>query len=73
MVEDIECISEGAALRGLLFKPQKLSVRPPIVIMAHGTFFGTQRNGVTLPVGISFSCIIQAHCSMRRAINRQAS
>lgn len=40
MVEDIECISEGAALRGLLFKPQKLSVRPPIVIMAHGTFFG---------------------------------
>lgn len=37
MIEAIEFMSEGAVLRGLLFRPNDLSVKPPVVIMAHGT------------------------------------
>jgi pimeloyl-ACP methyl ester carboxylesterase len=37
MINEIEFISEGAILRGLLFMPGTMSVRPPVVIMAHGT------------------------------------
>jgi uncharacterized protein len=37
MIEEIEFRSEGAGIRGLLFMPERLSVKPPIIIMAHGT------------------------------------
>lgn len=37
MIEEIEFPSEGAILRGLLFLPERQKMKPPIVIMAHGT------------------------------------
>ena len=37
MIEEIEFSSEGATLRGLLFMPEDIASKPPIVIMAHGT------------------------------------
>lgn len=36
-VEDVEFPSEGAVLRGLLFRPEPDTRTPPIVVMAHGT------------------------------------
>lgn len=36
MIEPVSFHSEGASLRGLLFRPD-LAQRPPVVIMAHGT------------------------------------
>lgn len=36
MTEEVEFASEGATLRGLLFRPDGVE-RPPVVIMAHGT------------------------------------
>jgi len=37
MINEIEFRSEGAIIRGLLFMPETVSVRLPVVIMAHGT------------------------------------
>ena len=37
MIKEVEFPSEGAALRGLLFLPEKPSRKAPLVIMAHGT------------------------------------
>lgn len=37
MIEKIEFRSEGAALRGLLYKPEGLAEKTPVVIIAHGT------------------------------------
>jgi pimeloyl-ACP methyl ester carboxylesterase len=37
MIKEVEFLSEGAMLRGLLFLPESQSKRPPLVIMAHGT------------------------------------
>lgn len=36
MIDEVEFASEGAALRGLLFRPDGID-RPPVVVMAHGT------------------------------------
>lgn len=36
MIDEIEFTSEGATLRGLLFRPDDVE-RPPVVVMAHGT------------------------------------
>ncbi|HEX9890272.1 MAG TPA: alpha/beta fold hydrolase [Nitriliruptorales bacterium] len=36
MIEPVEFASEGATLRGLLFRPDS-EARPPVVVMAHGT------------------------------------
>ena len=37
MIKDVEFPSEGATLRGLLFLPEMLARKLPVVIMAHGT------------------------------------
>jgi pimeloyl-ACP methyl ester carboxylesterase len=37
MVQDVEFLSEGALIRGLVFLPETQTGRVPIVIMAHGT------------------------------------
>ncbi|HEV8105985.1 MAG TPA: alpha/beta fold hydrolase [Burkholderiales bacterium] len=37
MIKNVEFPSEGATLRGLLFLPETLASKPPVVIMAHGT------------------------------------
>jgi hypothetical protein len=37
VIKEVEFPSEGAALRGLLFLPEKPSRKAPLVIMAHGT------------------------------------
>ena len=42
MIEPVEFVSEGAMLRGLLFRPHA-EVRPPIVVMAHGTSATSRR------------------------------
>jgi alpha-beta hydrolase superfamily lysophospholipase len=36
MIKEVEFLSEGATLRGLLFLPEFKKEKPPIVIMAHG-------------------------------------
>lgn len=36
MIDEVEFASEGATLRGLLFRPDGVD-RPPVVVMAHGT------------------------------------
>jgi len=37
MIKEVEFLSEGAMLRGLLFLPESQTKRPPLVIMTHGT------------------------------------
>lgn len=37
MIEEVEFPSQGASLRGLLFRPEARGGKPPLVIMAHGT------------------------------------
>jgi len=37
MIKEVEFPSEGATLRGLLFLPESQAMKPPLVIMAHGT------------------------------------
>lgn len=37
MIKEVEFLSEGAMLRGLLFLPESQTKKPPLVIMAHGT------------------------------------
>jgi hypothetical protein len=37
MIKEVEFLSEGAMLRGLLFLPESQTRKPPLVIMAHGT------------------------------------
>jgi pimeloyl-ACP methyl ester carboxylesterase len=37
MIKEVEFLSEGVMLRGLLFLPKSQTKKPPVVIMAHGT------------------------------------
>jgi poly(3-hydroxybutyrate) depolymerase len=37
VIREVEFLSEGVNLKGLLFIPEAKKEKPPVVIMAHGT------------------------------------